>query len=167
MSVTAANQTFFCGILPVLLNVPVSFDSANTSLNTGDTEVQAYIEFNWMNEKLRFMGLDAIKTKDGTENVDCNFSVTASDIELVAPSFSGTEVANLSRNLDLLGEKLIAGLPTSSVGATNICKPMAFRNFGLTMTLRSTNDDPVTDANSSCLVNMKFVPEKSVVKITA
>ncbi len=107
MAVTAANLTFRAGILPALLNVPVSFDSANTSLDTGVTEAQGYVSFNWMNENLRFCGLEAIKTKIGTANVDCNFILTASDTELVAPSFSGTEVANLSRELDLLGEKLI------------------------------------------------------------
>ncbi len=166
MAVTPANQTFRAGILPVLLNVPVNFDVVDTDLDTAALESTGAAFLNFNNEKLRFTGMDAVKTKSGLAGVDCTLAVGALDTEIVSGS-TLTSVATNFGNLDLLGFKIVAGLPVTTVGVNNNCIPQAFKNFGLVLALKNNTGAPVTDVNASCFVNMQFVPEKSVVKITA
>lgn len=168
MAVTPANQTFRVGILPVLLNVPVNFDVADTDLDTNTTELTAQSIFNFQNESLRFAGFDVEKTKSGTADVFCRCAVFCKDTPITSyldPDIIGA-ATNLSY-LDLLGKKAIAGLPLTAIGPSNVCNPRVSKNFSVVLILGNSTGAPVTDVNASCFMNMKFVPEKSVVKITA
>jgi hypothetical protein len=168
MAVTAANQTFRCGILPVLLNVPVSFDVVDTDLEIGDAIEIAQAIFNFENELLRSTGFEAVKTKSGLADVFARCVLYRNDSPITSYLDSG--LIAISRNLnvlDLLGKKAVPGLPTPTiVGNSNVCITGAGKNFLLRLLLTNDTGAPVTDANASCFVNMQFVPEKSVVKIT-
>jgi hypothetical protein len=164
MAVTAANQTFRGGVMPVLLQLDVNLDLPDQDVGDATTEYDSYTAFNY-NNPVYFVGMETIRTlpipANGRSYVGLIGNPTTPFPEsLVVPA--GT-VNLAATSLDRHGQKNVAGLQTSPISALSTTGPIKH----MLLFTAIIGERGAATLSGSSFVKCRFVNDNSVVRITA